>query len=60
MTHWLYMGGYWPFVWASYLLTAVVVVLNIGSARRAFHAAQAEARRRAAQRQGGAQARGES
>ncbi len=59
MTHWLYMGGYWPYVWPSYLLTAVAVALNVGYARRAFRAAVAEARRRAAQRQGGARGRGE-
>ena len=52
MMHWLYMGGYWPFVWPSYLLTAVAVALNIGSARRAFRAAVGEARRRAMQRRG--------
>jgi heme exporter protein CcmD len=50
MMHWLSMGGYWPFVWASYLLTAVAVALNIGAARRAFRAAQGDARRRAQQR----------
>jgi heme exporter protein CcmD len=52
MMHWLSMGGYWPFVWASYGLTALAVALNIGSARRAFRTAVAEARRRASQRRG--------
>jgi heme exporter protein CcmD len=52
MMHWLAMGGYWPFVWPSYLLTAVAVALNIGSARRAYRAAVGEARRRASQRRG--------
>ena len=52
MMHWLAMGGYWPFVWASYLLTAVAVALNIGSARRAYRAAVSEARRRALARRG--------
>jgi heme exporter protein CcmD len=52
MMHWLYMGGYWPFVWASYLLTALALALNVGSARRAFRAAVGEARRRALSRRG--------
>ena len=25
MTQWLYMGGYWAFVWPCYLLTAAVI-----------------------------------
>ena len=29
MMHWLNMGGYWPFVWPSYMLTLLVIVLNI-------------------------------
>lgn len=37
--HWLCMGGYAAYVWPSYGLTLLVVVLNIywafGSARRA-------------------------
>jgi heme exporter protein CcmD len=48
MMHWLYMGGYWAFVWPSYLLTAAAVGLNIYLARRDFAAAMREARRRAA------------
>jgi heme exporter protein CcmD len=52
MMHWLAMGGYWPFVWPSYLITAVVLALNAGAARRSFHAAVVEARRRAQQRRG--------
>jgi heme exporter protein CcmD len=47
MMHWLNMGGYWPFVWPSYLLTLVVIVLNIHFARRSLRGALAEARRRA-------------
>ena len=47
MLHWLYMGGYWPFVWPSYLLALFAVVLNIVLARRAVRAARNEARRRA-------------
>ena len=47
MMHWLNMGGYWPFVWPSYLLTLFALALNIVLARRAFRAAKDEARRRA-------------
>ena len=50
--HWLNMGGYWQFVWPSYLLTAVAVALNIHFARRDFRAAVTEARRRTAQQRG--------
>ena len=54
MMHWLNMGGYWSYVWASYALTAVVVALNVVSARRDFRAAVRDARRRAEQRRGAA------
>ena len=47
MMHWLNMGGYWPFVWPSYLLTFAAMALNVYLARRAFAAALSEARRRA-------------
>jgi heme exporter protein CcmD len=47
MLQWLYMGGYWPYVWPSYLLALFAVVLNAVLARRAFRAAREEARRRA-------------
>ena len=47
MMHWLYMGGYWPFVWPSYLLTLIVVVLNVYLARRSVRVALQDARRRA-------------
>ena len=46
MMHWLSMGGYWPFVWPSYLLTLVVIALNIYFARRSLHNAVVDARRR--------------
>jgi heme exporter protein CcmD len=53
MMHWLSMGGYWPFVWPSYLLTLFAVALNVYLARRSQAAAKTEARRRAqAQRSG--------
>ena len=54
MLHWLNMGGYWTYVWASYALTAIAVVLNIAAARRDFRAAVRDARRRAEQRRGAA------
>jgi len=47
MMHWLYMGGYWAFVWPSYVLALLAIVLNIVLARRAVRAAKTEARRRA-------------
>ena len=47
MMHWLNMGGYWMFVWPSYLLTFAAIALNIQLARRDFRAAAQEARRRA-------------
>jgi heme exporter protein CcmD len=45
--HWLEMGGYWRFVWPSYLLTLMAIALNIYLARRSLRNAQADARRRA-------------
>lgn len=48
MMRWLYMGGYWPFVWPCYLLTAAALGLNVYLARRAFSLAVREARRRMA------------
>jgi heme exporter protein CcmD len=47
MMHWLNMGGYWQFVWPSYLLTLFAVALNIYLARRSLATAKTEARRRA-------------
>jgi heme exporter protein CcmD len=46
MMQWLSMGGYWPFVWPSYLLTLVVVILNVQFARRSLRDALSDARRR--------------
>ena len=43
MLHWLYMGGYWPFVWPSYALALVAIVLNIVLARRSYNAAKTAA-----------------
>ena len=44
----LAMGKYAPYVWPSYGLTLIVVVLNIVWARRLLTRAQIEARRRLA------------
>jgi heme exporter protein CcmD len=40
------MGGYAVYVWPCYALTALVVGLNLVSARRSLRSAQREARRR--------------
>jgi heme exporter protein CcmD len=45
--HWLAMGGYWPYVWPSYLLTFLVLVLNVGFAQRSAQRARTDAQRRA-------------
>ena len=47
MMHWLAMGGYWPYVWPSYLLTLLVLVLNVTFAQRSAQRARMEALRRA-------------
>ena len=47
------MGGYAAYVWPSYVLTLVVVVLNIVWARRLLAKSREEARRRLAMRTGG-------
>ena len=47
------MGGYAAYVWPSYALTLVVVVLNIVWARRLLVKSREEARRRLAMRAGG-------
>lgn len=47
------MGGYAAYVWPSYALTLVVVVLNIVWARRLLAKSREEARRRLAMRAGG-------
>jgi heme exporter protein CcmD len=40
------MGGYAVYVWPCYALAALVIGLNIASARRSLHLAQRTARRR--------------
>lgn len=47
------MGGYAAYVWPSYALTLIVVVLNIVWARRLLAKSREEARRRLAMRAGG-------
>jgi heme exporter protein D len=47
------MGGYAAYVWPSYALTLIVVVLNIVWARRLLARSREEARRRLAMRTGG-------
>jgi heme exporter protein D len=47
------MGGYAAYVWPSYVLTLIVVVLNIIWARRLLAKSREEARRRLAMRAGG-------
>jgi heme exporter protein CcmD len=44
--NWLNMGGYWPYVWPSYLLTLAAVALNIYWARSSLRNARIDARRR--------------
>jgi heme exporter protein CcmD len=48
MAQFLAMGKYAPYVWPSYGLTLLVVVLNIVWARRLLMQARIEARRRLA------------
>ena len=47
------MGGYAAYVWPSYVLTLIVVVLNIVWAQRLLAKSREEARRRLAMRAGG-------
>ncbi len=48
MLKFLEMGGYAAYVWPSYALTLIVVVINIVAARRALRTAQREATARLA------------
>ncbi len=52
MKEFLDMGGYAGYVWPSYGLTLVIVVLNIVWARRLLARSREEARRRLAMRGG--------
>jgi heme exporter protein D len=48
MMKFLAMGGYAGYVWPSYALSLIVVILNIVWARRSLRTAQREARTRLA------------
>ncbi len=48
MSHFLAMGGYAGYLWPSYALTLLAVVLNIVWARRLLARAKLDARRRIA------------
>jgi heme exporter protein D len=50
VSEFLNMGGYAAFVWPSYGLTLVIIVLNIVWARRLLAKSREEARRRLAMR----------
>ena len=50
MMEFLYMGGYAAYVWPSYGLTLLVIILNIVWARRLLSRSREEARRRLAMR----------
>lgn len=54
------MGGYAPYVWPSYVLTLIVLVLNIVWARRLLARSREEARRRLAMRAGAGAGAGET
>ena len=47
----LAMGGYARYLWPSYALTLLVVVINIVAARRSLQTAQRESRRRLVHRE---------
>ncbi|PCC97433.1 heme exporter protein CcmD [Halopseudomonas pelagia] len=47
LSEWLAMGGHGPYVWSAYLITLVVLVLNVVLPLRAHRRLlQVEARRR--------------
>ncbi len=48
MSHFLAMGGYAGYLWPSYGITLLAVVLNIVWAKRALARAKLDARRRLA------------
>jgi heme exporter protein CcmD len=53
MTQFLHMGGYAGFVWPSYGVTLLAVLLNIGWALRLLSRSKSEARRRLAMQEAG-------
>ena len=48
MNEFLHMGGYARYVWPSYGLTFIIVIVNIIWARRSLKLASGQARRRLA------------
>jgi len=46
LSHFLAMGGYAAFVWPSYAVTLIVIVVNVLAARASHKRALEEARRR--------------
>lgn len=49
LSEWLAMGGHGPYVWSAYLITLIVLVLNIAQpmlARRRLVASEVRRRRR--------------
>lgn len=48
MAEFLAMGGYAPFVWSTFGLTAVVLIINVVAARRRLQSSLREAGQRAA------------
>jgi heme exporter protein CcmD len=54
IAHFLAMGGYAVYLWPCYILTALVVGLNLAAARRSLRQAQLQARRRIGTRKSGA------
>jgi heme exporter protein CcmD len=52
MSEFLRMGGYWAYVWPSYGLTLIIIVLNVVWARRLLARSREDARRRIAMRGG--------
>jgi heme exporter protein CcmD len=46
MMNFLWMGGYYPFVWPAYAVTFIVIGLNIYWAKRLLARARQAARRR--------------
>jgi len=49
LSEWLAMGGHGPYIWSAYLITLIVLALNIVQpvlARRSLVASEARRRRR--------------
>ena len=48
MSEFLAMGGYAGYVWSSFALTLIILIINVSSARRRHAAARASIARRLA------------